>query len=171
MLGLQVWMTMPVPCLVMVFREGTGHWIETLFLFPWLLLLETKWDFSESSVAQADELKAKLRQGPVILGSSCGKFYCTAFPSPSFLVLIFPFTNSLSSSLCPQLCCHQFLSLTSVWTMSSGAPLSSCTTHLSLIPLPKPARGSHLRDLGSNEYVHCHWYPSMGVSMIYPVPF
>lgn len=34
MLGLQVWMTMPGPCLVMVFREGTGHWTETLFFFP-----------------------------------------------------------------------------------------------------------------------------------------
>lgn len=142
--------------------QGRDRPLDRNSFFPWPLLLETKWDFSESPVAQAGELKAKLWQEPVILGSSCGKFYCMAFPSP------YPQSpSSLLQTPFPLPCAHSFLAtssspLTSVWTMPSGALLSSCTTRLSLIPLPKPASGSHLRVLGSKEYVHYHWYPSMG---------
>lgn len=161
---------MPVSCLVMVFREATGHWTETLF-YPWLLLLETKWDSQRTQWRRQVSWRQSCDRSQLSLAPLVGNFTARHF------LHLHPWSpSSLLQAPFPLPCAHSVVTtssspLTGVWTLPSGAPFSSCTTHLSLIPLPKPASGSHLRVLGSNEHVHHHWYPSMGVSKIYPVPF
>lgn len=162
---------MPGPCVVVVLRVGTGHTGQKLFP-PWLLLLETKWDFSESSVAQTGELKAKLWEESVVSGSSFGSFTVLYFLHHHPFIPVFPFTK-LSSPLCPQLCWNQFPSAHQCLENARWSPTFFLNHTSFLGSTPKaskwvPPSGSWQRWIFAPSLV-CRL--GGGSPKIYPVPF
>lgn len=128
MLGLQVWMTMSGPCLVMVFREGSGHWTETLFFFSHGYF---SWKLSETSRRARWHRQMSWRQscdrGQLSLAPLVGNF-----TARYFLHLHLRSPSSLLQALFPLPCAHSF-----VVTISSPSPVSG-PCHLALHFLPVP---------------------------------
>lgn len=95
---------MPGPCLVMVFREGTGHWTETLF-YPWLLLLETKWDSQRAWWRRQVNWRQSCDRSQLSLAPLVGNFTARHFlhlhPGPYLCFYKLPFLFPVPTALLP----------------------------------------------------------------------